>query len=225
MQSSGNRAMPIGPVLALIGGALLAIGSFLAWAEVSGGGVSTSAAGIDGTDGWITLIAGLVAIAVSLVALRAGRRMLAVLAIVAGLVGGGVGVYDALTAEDSVLDAAAEEIAPQFGASAEEVRVLLDEAIDAGQLSISISIGLYMVIAGGVLAIVGGVLQLRGATAPAAAGAGAMSSMAVAEPMDAGTVPAADPVVVDPPAAPVAPDVSPPAPPPSPPPPDTPTSS
>jgi hypothetical protein len=210
--------MPIGPVLALIGGALLAIGSFLAWAEVSGGGVSTSAAGIDGTDGWITLIAGLVAIAVGLVALRAGRRMLAVLAIVAGLVGGGVGVYDALTAEDSVLDAAAEEIAPQFGASAEEVRVLLDEAIDAGQLSISISIGLYMV-------IVGGVLPRRGAPAPAAAGAGAMSSMAVAEPMDAGTVPAADPVVVDPPAAPVAPDVSPPAPPPSPPPPDTPTSS
>jgi hypothetical protein len=206
--------MPIGPVLALIGGALLAIGSFLAWAEVSGGGVSTSAAGIDGSDGWITLIAGLVAIAAGVAALRAGRRLLAILAIVAGLVGGGVGLYDALTAEDSVLDAAAEEIAPQFGASAEEVRVLLDEAIDAGQLGISLSIGLYMVIGGGVLAIVGGVLQLgsRGAQAPAApAGAEAMASMSTAEPVAADVAPP----------APVQPEVAPPAPP-APPPPEAP---
>jgi len=101
---------------------------------------------------------------------RGTKRVLAVLLILAGIVGGGIGVYDALTAKDSVLDAAAEELAPTFGASAEQVRTALDQAIDAGQLSVTISIGLYVVIAGGVEAVVGGILGLRGSSEPAAAG-------------------------------------------------------
>jgi hypothetical protein len=93
---------------------------------------------------------------------RGTRRVLAVLVILAGIVGGGIGLYDALTAKDSVLDAAAEELAPAFGVSAQQVRTVLDQAIDAGQLSVSISIGLYVVIGGGVVALVGGILGLRG---------------------------------------------------------------
>jgi hypothetical protein len=166
MSASEGRSTPIGPVLAILGGALLAIGSFLSWAEVSGGGVSVSAKGIDGTDGWVTLVAGLIAIVAGIAAMRGGRRALAVLAIVAGLVGGGLGLYDALTAEDSVLDAAAEEIATQVGASVEEVRVLLDQAIESGEFGISLSIGLYLVIGGGLIAIVGGILQMAGGRAP-----------------------------------------------------------
>jgi len=69
-----------------------------------------------------------------------------------------------------VLDAAAEELAPTFGASAQEVRAALDQAIDAGQLSVSISIGLYVVIGGGVVALVGGILGLRDAGEHAAPG-------------------------------------------------------
>jgi hypothetical protein len=88
-----------------------------------------------------------------------------VLAIVAGLVGGGVGVLDALTAKDSVLDSAAEELAREFGGSVEEMRALLDAAIDAGDLGVTVAIGLYLVIAGGALAIVGGVITLRRASA------------------------------------------------------------
>jgi hypothetical protein len=168
-QSEQARGAPIGPILAIVGGALLAIGSFLPWAEVSGNGVSSSASGIDGSDGFVTVVAGAVAIVTGIVAMRAGRRLLAILAVVAGLVGGGLGVYDALTAEDSVLDTAAEEIAPQFGVTPEQVRTLLDEAIAGGELSVSISIGLYVVIAGGALALVGGAIQMmgRGARAPA----------------------------------------------------------
>jgi hypothetical protein len=161
-QMETTRKTPIGAVLAIAGGALLAIGSFLAWAEVSGGGTSVSAKGIDGTDGYLTLGAGAVALLAGIVLLRERKRALAVLAIAAGLIGGGVAVYDALTAKDSVLDSAAEELAPTVGASAEQVRVLLDEAIEAGQLSISLAIGVYVVIAGGVLALVGGILALRG---------------------------------------------------------------
>jgi hypothetical protein len=97
--------------------------------------------------------------------------VLAVLAVVAGLVGSGIGLYEALTTEERVVDTVAEELAPDLGASAEQVRAALDEAIDAGQLSVTISIGLYVVIAGGVLALVGGILGLPGtATEPVAAG-------------------------------------------------------
>jgi hypothetical protein len=89
----------------------------------------------------------------------------AVVAVLVGLVGGGLALYDALTAKDSVLDAAAEELAPSFGVSADQVRAALDLAIDDGQLGVSISVGLYVAMAGGLIAIVGGVLGLRDSAA------------------------------------------------------------
>jgi hypothetical protein len=161
MSQTERRGAPTAAIVAIVGGALLAVGSFLPWAEVSGSGASVTAKGLDGSDGYITLAAGLVAIVVGLVMLRATRRAVAVLAILAGLVGGGLAVYDAVTAKDSVLDAAAEDLAPSFGVSADQVRAALDQAIDAGQLGVSVSIGLYVVMAGGLVAIVGGVLGLR----------------------------------------------------------------
>jgi len=115
--------------------------------------------------------------------LRAGgRRAVAIVAVAAGLVGGGVGLYDALTAKDRVLDDAAEELAGQFGATAEAVRTILGEAIEAGELGISISIGLYMVIAGGALGVVGGILGMRRAPQQVAAPVTASASPAVAIP-------------------------------------------
>ncbi len=181
-ESTAGRSAPIGAILAIAGGALLAIGSFLAWAEVSGGGTSVTAKGTDGSDGWITFVAGLIVLAAGAMLMRgAGKRALAILAIVAALVGGAVGVYDALTAKDRVLDDAAKELAGQFGGTAAEVRTLLDQAIDAGQLGISISFGLYMVIAGGVLGVVGGFMGMRGSTAaPAMPAMGSMPSAAPA---------------------------------------------
>jgi hypothetical protein len=164
-----RRAAPVGPVLAIAGGALLAVGSFLEWATVSVAvtGVdaeTASTSGIDSSDGWVTLVAGAVAMLVGIVALRRPRRALAVLAIVAGLAGGALGVYDVVNAEDSVLDALAEETAAQAGLPADQVRAALDAARDAGELSldISIGIGLIGVIAGGALAVVGGLLQMAG---------------------------------------------------------------
>lgn len=161
---------PFAGILGIVGGALMALGSFLAWAEVSGGGRSVTAKGLDGSDGYITLGAGLVAVVAGIVMAIETRRVLAVLTILAGIVGGGLGLYDALTAKDSVLDAAAEELAPAFEASAQAVRIALDQAIDAGQLSVSISIGLYVVIGGGVVALAGGILGLRGSGEPAVHG-------------------------------------------------------
>jgi hypothetical protein len=197
--TEGSTRAPVGAILAMVGGVLLAVGSFLAWAEVSGGGTSVTAKGIDGSDGYITLAAGAVALLVGIAMTRQARRMLAVLVILAGIVGGGIGLYDALTAKDSVLDAAAEELAPTFGASAEEVRVALDQAIDAGQLSVSISIGLYVVIAGGVVALIGGIVGLRGSAAEPAATTGTFASAPrPAVVTEGGTVP---PAPTPPPAA------------------------
>lgn len=200
-ESTTGRPAPIAAFLAVGGGVLLAIGSFLAWAEVSGGGTSVSAAGTDGTDGYITLVAGLIVLAVGATFLRGvGKRGLAILAIVAALIGGGVGLYDALTAKDRVLDDAAEELAGDFGGSVAEVRALLDAAIDAGEIGISLSVGLYMVIAGGVLGIVGGVMVVRaGEPAPAMPSAASMPPMAASAPMPTTAPPAPSAPMADPP--------------------------
>ena len=44
-----KRPTPLGGILALVGGALLVIGSFLDWAEVSGTSTTVTASG---TEGW-----------------------------------------------------------------------------------------------------------------------------------------------------------------------------
>ncbi len=169
-QSMARPSAPIAAILAIGGGVLLAIGSFLAWAEVSGGGTSVTASGVDGSDGWVTLVCGALVLLAGITFLRVGgRRAIATLAVLAGVIGAGVGLYDALTAEDRVLDDAAEQLAGQFGGTPQEVRVLLDQAVEAGELGISISVGLYMVILGGALGIVGGVLGMRGVAEPAPA--------------------------------------------------------
>ena len=179
--SENSTRASLGGILAITGGALLAVGSFLPWAEVSGGGTSVTAQGIDDSYGYFTLAAGSFALVVGVVMTRGAQRELAALAVLAGLVGGGVGLYEALTIKDSVLDAAAEQLVPSFGLSSEQVRAALDQAIETGQLSLSISIGLYAVIAGGVVALVGGIVALGGSPSePAAAETSSVASAAPA---------------------------------------------
>lgn len=190
----------IGGILAIIGGALLAVGSFLPWAEVSWGGTSVTAQGIDDSYGYFTLAAGSFALVVGIVMRRGAKRELAVLAVLAGLVGGGVGLYEALTIRDSVLDAAAEQLAPSFELSTEQVRAALDQAIDTGQLSLSISIGLYAVIAGGVVALVGGIVGLGGSPSEPAASSVAPAAPAATDLGNAPSASSAPPTAAAPPA-------------------------
>ena len=203
MQQRVSRSTSIGPILAIVGGTLLAIGSFLPWAKVSFLGASDSASGTEGWDGWVTLVVGVAALAAGLAAMKAGRRALAVVAVVGGLVGGGIGVYDALTAKDNILDA--EEVAAQGGVSVEDAQAFLDQLQGSGDLEISISLGLYIVIAGGVLAIAGGALQMgaKGASvgAPAVPAGFATSTAAPppATPMMGETMPTPAPPPAPPP--------------------------
>jgi hypothetical protein len=160
---SRGRA-PVAATLAIAGGALLAIGSFLPWGETTfgeafGGGAYTST-GVDGSDGWITLLAGaVVLLAGAAFAAGRGRRPLAVVVICAALVGGGLGLFDALTGRDRVLDSAAGQLADELGTSVQDARAFLDAAVDAGQFGVSLGVGLFTVIAGGALGLVGGVMR------------------------------------------------------------------
>ncbi len=182
-------------VLLLVGGVLLCFGSFLVWAEMSGGGRSVSANGLDGTDGYVTLAAGAIALVVGVAALRRPTRPLAAVGVLVGIVAAGLGIFDALTAKDVILDAAAERLAAFLGATAEQVRPALDQAIAAGDLVISVGVGLYVVIAGGLAATVGGILGIRDAppvatTPPPASDAAAAVAV---RPPDAGPTPPASP--------------------------------
>src|SRR5262245_19321647 len=192
MSQTERRGAPTAGIVSIVGGALLAVGSFLPWAEVSGSGASVTAKGLDGSDGFVTLAAGLVAVVTGLVMLRGARRTVAVVAVLAGLVGGGLALYDALTAKDSVLDAAAEELAPSLHVSADQVRAALDQAVDSGQLGVSVGIGPYLAVVGGLVVTLGGVLGMRESVTEQSTASPAASPTPPGTP-DAGEAPAPSP--------------------------------
>jgi hypothetical protein len=182
MQVTASRGSSTVVLLAIVGGALAAVGSFLAWASVSAAGQQVSAKGTDGSDGYLTLVAGIILILYGVARLTSNamgtKKAMAVIAIVAGLVAGGVGVYDAVTAKERVLDEAASQVASSAGVSKTAARALLDQAVDSGQVDISLSFGIFVVIAGGVLGLVGGVMGLGSSreSAPAMPGMGPTGS-------------------------------------------------
>jgi hypothetical protein len=161
-------------ILGVIGGALLALGSFLTWASVSinvdaiaaafgidpeqipPGSIaetSRSFTGLDGTDGTFTLIAGVVVIVGALVVwrVRGARRGGGALMLIAGLGGGALALLDATIRKDDAVD----EISTQIAA--------LGIPGNASDLfDISIGFGLWTCVAGGVLAVVAGVMSLTG---------------------------------------------------------------
>ena len=260
MQQETQTSKPsAGAIVAIVGGIMLAIGSFLTWATVSVDttalinklaetlglppeqlqGLSTdsfsnSVSGWDGSDGKITLVVGVIIIIAAIVIFAKPRLRVAMgaVVIVAGLVGGGVAAYDASRVKDVANDAEAAAVAA--AGSELEGSGLSVEDIFEGAFDVTAGVGLWVCIAGGVIALVGGVLALRerrdvspaamGAAtsttaAPAAAGTGfdappAPASTAVTEPPPVSEPP---PAPVAPP-APSAPETPPATPPPAPPP-------
>ena len=76
--------------LIILGGAGLAIGSFLPWAEIFGITVS----GMDGGDGWFTLIAGIALVVVGYLAFSGGKALPAWLGWAALVIGAGVAILN-----------------------------------------------------------------------------------------------------------------------------------
>lgn len=150
--------------LTLAGGVAAGVGSFLTWAEISAGPVSEQASGISGWEGKATLISAIVLLAAAIRVFAGsldGLARLRTSAFIGGSVAVGVGLYTALTAKEQLLDAAAVELS----------RSVVQDALDSGLLQLSLSIGLYAVIAGGVLGVLGGLATL-GVREPSATGAG-----------------------------------------------------
>lgn len=183
MESVETRGPSTPMILGIIGGIALAIGSFLTWATVSVNfdkiatalGIdptqippdvraqgTASVTGWKGGDGKWTLVAGIVvAVAAVLLATVSSRRIVGIVMIVGGVVGGGLALYDATIQKNDVIDNAASTFAG-IGLPG----TLRD------YFSLSIGIGIWLCIVGGVVAIVAGVMAMtsRGSSVLATAG-------------------------------------------------------
>jgi hypothetical protein len=147
-------------IVALAGGALLVLGSFLTWASVSAdlgtvlgdfGSFSESVSGTEGGDGWFTLIAGAGAIALALYGRQGLTKALTIVMIVIGAIG-------AIVAILNVLDVS----------SAKDELVAADPTL-ADLYDVSVGIGLWAALLGGFAVVVGGfLLRSAGASVPGA---------------------------------------------------------
>jgi hypothetical protein len=172
MEQRGSEA-PIGAILAGIGGVVMAIGAVLNWATASidvealaaalgvdpsllagtAGETSKSFAGTSSSDGKIVLVCGIVAIVIAILAFtrRQIPKALAIVAIVAGLVGGGLALYDISTKGDIVAEAK-DAAAPSLEAAGIDASVL-DDVFD-----VSLGIGIWLSVVGGVVVLVAGLM-------------------------------------------------------------------
>jgi hypothetical protein len=213
-----------GSILAIVGGAGLAISAFLDWGTVtlnvaklatalgvdpslfpagSIPGVSQSVSGTDGWEGKVAIVAGIAAIVVGVIAMREARKGLGVLLLVAGIIGGGVALYDVLTV-NSQKDAAIEDAAPGLAGSGLDTSQLSDA------IEVSLDAGIWICIIAGIVVVAGGLMVRSGEGEGEAAGAsmspGMGSGFAMGPPstapMPPSTTPPAAPPIATPPTAP-----------------------
>ena len=139
-ERSGGVSRTVAGIVMAIGGALLAIGTFLSFATVDAFGFSQSVTGWETDSNWFYLGAGLVLLVLGIVVLTvraAGLRLVvgAIGLIVAGLMTV-VAIMDLLGLDDEI------------------------PAEAAVQLTVSADIGLYMAIAGAIVGLIGSGMAL-----------------------------------------------------------------
>jgi hypothetical protein len=197
---NGVSSKPTGPVLAGIGGVLLAIGAVLTWAtaslditafaqalgidpsQIPAGSIQTSKsfAGTSGSDGKIALVCGIIVLLLAIGVWARGqlRVPFGILTIVGGLVGGGLALYD-ISKKGDIIASAKETAGPALA------QLGIDPGILDSIFKVSLGIGIWICVVGGALAVVGGLLILmQKSAAPAAAGG--MSAGFTPPPADAG---------------------------------------
>jgi hypothetical protein len=160
--SVGRRSMPtLGVVLLVIAGALFIIGAFVSAAKVTlPTGSSSSSLWDQDWEGIASLVLGILLLLAAAWAmwskgsLRAAGLVIAVL----GLAGAGLALYKILNVESEAVDGVAESLALQQGVAVEATKPVAQQLFDTGQASVSVDIGLYLVLAAGVLTIVAGLV-------------------------------------------------------------------
>jgi hypothetical protein len=169
MVTGANSRTTVGPILAIVGGTVLAIGSLTQWVSIGGRGPDFSASGIDVGDGWIAVVIGVALAAVGIASLRNHAKVLAQVCIVIGLAGIVLGGWEIVAVEELAVDALEDLLPPDPGISAEENRDIIAVAIQQAGANISAGIGLFLTIGGGALGVIGGASLRRRthSTAPA----------------------------------------------------------
>jgi hypothetical protein len=159
-------------LLALIGGLATVAGSLLTWLKV-GGGVSVQTASVTGTPkgselllGQAALGAGAVVIILGLLllAIWRARRPLGFLMIVGGIVAIAAAYSVASSPSDRYIDFAVGKGAP--AAQSDAVRASLANLFEVSGQEVDRGVGLYVVIGGGALSVVGGLSALLGRRKP-----------------------------------------------------------
>ena len=128
--SAATNVKSIGPILGLIGGGLVLLGSFMPWASIMSGFGNISVAGTEG-DGKITLFLGIGLVILGVVSLTSGRRLV-VLQVLVSLAAGAVAGIDMGNMSSKIAGVASPFVHASVGA------------------------GLYLVLAGAIVAVVGG---------------------------------------------------------------------
>jgi hypothetical protein len=149
-----------GFLLTVLGGALIAFGSIGNWAAISLGNSVENAVPTKGIDVWqgtATLILG-VLIVIGILALRfvrpERRNAVAVAIVVAGVVALALGLWVLLALKSVMRDTGVDELAKVYGRQ-EVLTTMSREGI-----AVKAQIGLWMTVAGGILATVGGFVDL-----------------------------------------------------------------
>jgi hypothetical protein len=135
--STAGRNLPIGAVVAAVGGAVAIVGSVLAWETISLLGVSESDSGISSNPGKIIAVLGIVVIAFAIAWIQAVKTPAVPVIIVSGVVVLLLGVLNFFNISKDVNDA---------------------NQIVAG--AASVGIGLFIDIVAGVVIVVGGALGM-----------------------------------------------------------------
>jgi hypothetical protein len=147
--TKSDRSDPISATVAIVGAALLAVGSFMPWAEAAGTLTSGTVNGLSGSNGWGTLICGLVVLAGAALLLMGNRKPWVGGGIAfAGAVGLGLAVFSILdinsTSDDLPAVLRAENVS---------------DAVASGA-KLDLALGIWLATAGGVIALVGGLIAL-----------------------------------------------------------------
>jgi hypothetical protein len=149
-------------LLALIGGGAIVAGSLLTWLDV-GGGVSVGNVSVTATPKGSELLLGQAALGAGvavailgllLLVIRSGQKLLGFLVIVGGLVAIGTAAFVVSSARDRYIDFAVEKGAP--AGQSDEVRASLANLFEVSGQEADLGVGLYVVIGGGVLSVLGG---------------------------------------------------------------------
>ncbi len=236
-QATAERPPVAASAVAALGGIVMIVGSFMVWAKVDFGKLSqfggpTGGASVNGldADGKLTLACGIVLVVAAAVLLtRAGRgiaKAMAILALVAGLLGGAIALYDITQKDKQIDDAYRQGIQEQTGKPATDQQLQeLKDLLDRLGVKTSLGVGIYVTALGGLVGLIGGIMGLAAKTPTPAAGAGAVtwggpdempSAPSPADPSAPSAPPLAPPPApADEPAAPEPPPAPPPAEPPA----------